>query len=502
MSTSTTSMQPYSNLEEVNSLNIKLLSTIENAMEGIALLDENGCYVYVNKEHATMFGYESSHEMIGASWQTIYAEPEIATIQNEIFPLLAQQGFWRGELYGKKRDGMPICEAVSLTMLPGGGLACFCRDITDKNYKEQELLRLAIVAEKTNSIVMILDNKKKVTWINDSFEKILGTHTSNFTGRDPIELLKPHDENSGFFPKMMRTLDSSGLFSGELKVCGKDGVGIWLFIDITAIFSADNKKTTGYIAVMNDITLIKQAEILLRKSIEKERMLNRLKTQFISLASHQFRTPLATLRSSIDVLDLKLNTEDHGTFIPLFQWYKHIMTKEIELMTELMENVLDIGRIEEKKIQLSKSRGSLQKFMNEFAESSLEPGPDGRSLVYRYNAPKDAVINMDFVLIRNALRNIVSNAYKYSLGQRAPELTVSLQKNKYHITVKDYGIGIPEMEQPLLYQSFFRANNAKHLPGCGLGLMIAKSLVEAHRGEINMQSQGGAGCLVTIILPR
>lgn len=486
-------------LETANSLNMKLQRTIENAMEGIALLDGEYRYSYVNNAHAVMFGYESGEEMIGAKWQVVYMESEIAKIQGEILPLLMRQGFWRGELCGKKRDGTQVFQDVALTVLPGSGIACICRDITERKRSEWELKRLAIVAEKTNSIVVIADREKRVKWVNRSFENILGYRAGDVVGRDPVELLKAPGKNAHFISEMMQTLDSSGVFSGELLACAQHRARVWLYVDITAIHNSANQPI-GYIAVMNDITLIKKAEIRLQKSMQKERMLNRLKTQFISLASHQFRTPLATLRSSVDVLDMKLDEKNPEAFVALFQRYKHVFVREIGRMTELMENILDTGRLEEGKIQISKHRVSLRAFMQEFVESSQEPGPDGRSLVYHYQAPDDE-IEMDPVLLRNVLRNIVSNAYKYSLGCRPPELTVVLRDGKYRISIRDYGIGIPEKERPLLLQSFFRASNAKHIPGCGLGLMIAKRLIEAHGGEIEIKSRVEVGCQVTIILP-
>lgn len=479
--------------------NLKLLRTIECAMEGIALLNENGFYEYVNKAHADMFGFESSAEMIGSSWKILYEEPEIAMIQNIIFPLLMQRGYWRGEIVGKKQNGIPIDQEVYLSQLPGGGLACFCRDITKRKLRHEQLRHLAIVAEKTNSIVMTMDSNNKITWVNESFKRITGCQSKNIIGRDPTELLKTTDKNNDWFSEMMHTLKSCGLFSGELKIRTKKRTEIWLFMNIAATNSADNK-TTHYVAVMNDITAMKEAEILLQESIIKERTLNQLKTEFISLTSHQIRTPLATIRSSIDMLDLKLEAKNPEKFITLFRRYKDIIIKEIGRMTELMENILDISRIEEKKVQLSKRGCSMQAFMKELVESSQEPGYTGPPLVYRFNAP-DNNIDIDPVLIRNALRNIISNAFKYSSGCRSPELTVFFKNDMYYIIIKDYGIGIPEEDQPLLFQSFFRAHNTKHLPGCGLGLMIAKNMIEAHNGKINLKSQINAGCEVTITLP-
>ena len=108
------------------------------------------------------------------------------------------------------------------------------------------------------------------------------------------------------------------------------------------------------------------------------------------------------------------------------------------------------------------------------------------------------VIDIDEILLRNVLRNVVSNAFKYSEGKPPPELTVMLHENTYQITIKDHGIGIPEKDQPFLFQSFFRASNARIFPGTGLGLMIAKRLILLHGGDINCESEVGKGCTVTI----
>jgi signal transduction histidine kinase len=129
-------------------------------------------------------------------------------------------------------------------------------------------------------------------------------------------------------------------------------------------------------------------------------------------------------------------------------------------MTELMENILDIGRIDEGKIEISKKNLAFKQFMDAFVESNVEPSGQQRKLDYQFSAP-DHIINMDEILLRNVLRNIVSNAFKYSDGKQAPELIVSFSENTYLIMIKDQGIGIPEKDQPFLFQSFFRASNAK-----------------------------------------
>ncbi|MDC8446144.1 MAG: PAS domain S-box protein [Nitrosomonas sp.] len=370
-------------------------------------------------------------------------------------------------------------------------------DITTKKQYALERQRMAYVAEKTNGLVMITDPDRKIIWVNHSFEKILGYHANEVIGRNPASFLQGPETSSETIREISRSLKNTGSFSGEILNYTKRGEKIWLYLNITAVYD-DTGKLINYVAVENDITLIKLAEQRLQQTVEKERELNRFKTQFVNLASHQFRTPLAAIRSSIDLLDLKLESLGNSpAFVEIFNRHKHIITEEIIRMTELMENILDIGRMDEGKIELSKKALPFKQFMDTFVQTNAETGGQHRKLKYRFDAP-DGIINLDEILMRNVLRNIVSNAFKYSEGKPAPEMTVYYTDNRYFIRIKDYGIGIPEKDQPFLFQSFFRASNTGNLPGSGLGLMIAKKLILLHGGDIRCESKAGDGCTVTI----
>jgi len=373
-------------------------------------------------------------------------------------------------------------------------------DITASKKSELELQRMAIVAEKTNGIVMITDPERKIIWINNSFEKILGYKIEEVIGIDPGIFLQGPETSIETIQEIAYSLQNTGTFSGDILNYTKSGAKIWLYLNIAAVYD-DAGKVINYVAVENDITPIKMAEQRLQKAMEKERELNRFKTQFVNLASHQFRTPLAIIRSSIDLLDLKMESANlNSSFIESFQRHKAIMAEETTRMTELMENILDIGRIDEGKIELSKKNLPFKKFVDEFIQSNIEPNGQQRKLTYRFDAP-DRIISMDEILLRNVLRNVVSNAFKYSGNKQAPEFTVALHDNTYLITIKDYGIGIPEKDQPFLFQSFFRASNAKVLPGSGLGLMIARKLIVIHGGNISFASKADNGCTITVQLP-
>lgn len=373
-------------------------------------------------------------------------------------------------------------------------------DISARKKSELDLQRMAFVAEKTNGIVMITDHEKKIIWVNNSFERTLGYRSEEVVGLDPADFLQGPETSSETIREITYSLQSTGAFSGEILNYTKSGNKIWLYLDIAAVYD-DAGKLINYVAVENDITLIKMAEQRHQKAMEKERELNHFKIQFVSLASHQFRTPLATIRSSIDLLDLKMESIDlDPSFVEFFQKHKAVMAEEIIRMTELMENILDIGRIDEGKIELFKKNLSFRQFMDEFVESNAEPNGQQRKLDYQFDA-SDCIISVDEILLRNVLRNIVSNAFKYSEGKPAPELIVTFHDGAYLITIKDYGIGIPEKDQSFLFQSFFRASNAKIFPGSGLGLMIAKKLIMIHGGNISFESTAGNGCTVTVQLP-
>lgn len=379
-------------------------------------------------------------------------------------------------------------------------LIAYGMDITARKKSELELQRMAFVAEKTNGIVMITDAQKKIIWVNSSFEKILGYTSEEVIGFDPAVFLQGPETSPATIQEIASSLQKGGTFSGEILNYTKDGTKIWLYLNIAAVHD-DSGKLINYVAVENDITVIKQAEQRLQKAMEKERELNRFKTQFVNLASHQFRTPLATIRSSIDLLDLKKESAElNPCFAESFQRHKAIMAEETTRMTELMENILDIGRIDEGKIEVSKKDLPFKEFMDEFVQSNAEPNGQHRVLNYVFNSA-NRVIHLDTILVRNVLRNIVSNAFKYSEGKPAPELKVEFQEDAYWVMVRDYGIGIPEQDQPFLFQSFFRASNAKIFPGSGLGLMIAKKLIMIHGGDIHLKSKDGQGCTVMIQLP-
>lgn len=490
-----------SNISSYDYLNFnqRQIKAIDNAMDGIALLDNEGTYYYLNNSHVRIFGYQDQQELIGKKWHCLYNENEIARIDNEIFPILFQNKYWQGYTEGKKKDNSPILQEISLTLLEDGGIICICRDISLDKKKEIELQRLAIVAEKTNSLVLIANRENRLIWTNISFRKILGFTATEVNKLTLVSFLYFENISKKSFRLIYNSLKISGVYAGEIEFTSRDKNKIFLYVNITAIWN-EKGIITDYIFVGHDITATKNAERQLVRSLEKERELNQLKTLFINLVSHQFRTPLATIKTCMDVLDMKFKLDDIEIISGFFYKYKNIIDRESKRMVKLLENILELGKIDESKIELYKQEINFKEFFDKFIEELTLTEANGRKLNYFFNAPVFFVY-CDVLILTNILENVISNAFKYSADRRNPELIVTYDEFIYCIKIKDYGIGIPENDKDFIFQSFFRASNVRNIEGSGLGLLIAKKLALAHGWNFFIESSINEGTLVTLELP-
>jgi PAS domain S-box-containing protein len=474
------------------------LEAIEKAMDGIALLDSEGKFYYLNDSYVKILGYQDQQELIGKSWRILYEELENNRIENEILPILLRDRCWRGYTHGIKKDKTPVLKELSLTLLEENGFICICREMDFYRKKEVALQRLAIVAEKTSSLVLISDPEGKIVWSNNSFRSKLGYSLSEVDQLFLIDFLRAKNISKRSFKLIRDSLKKSGVFIGEIEFIKKDNTKVYLYVDFTAIYDKDGN-LAHFLSVNHDITPIKKAEDQLKNSLLLERQLNLFKTQFVNLVSHQFRTPLATIRTALDVLDINYQPDNYQSFSDIFQKYKTVIEKETLRMVKLLENILELGRIEENKIELYKKKIYFKTFMDRFINNFNQTYEDKRQLKYSFRGP-DLSIYLDEIIFTNILENIVSNAFKYSQGRPEPELDITYQDTFYIISLKDYGIGIPENDKKFLFQSFFRSQNAKNIPGSGLGLLIAKRLVELQGGNIKIESSLDSGTTVIINL--
>ncbi|MBL0342780.1 MAG: HAMP domain-containing histidine kinase [Bacteroidetes bacterium] len=234
----------------------------------------------------------------------------------------------------------------------------------------------------------------------------------------------------------------------------------------------------------------------LRTALEKEKDLSELKSRFVTMASHEFRTPLSTILTSVSLIS-KYNDvgQDEKRF-------KHIdrIKSAVSNLTSILNDFLSLGKLEEGKVQYSATEFDLPVFSQDLVNEMREVSKKGQSIIYEHQGVQ-SIVFLDKNLTRNICINLLSNAIKYSNeGSRIDFKTIH-ENDKIVLEVTDHGIGIPESEQQHIFERFFRAGNASNIQGTGLGLNIVKKYVELLNGEVGFKSVYGKGTTFKVILP-
>lgn len=245
----------------------------------------------------------------------------------------------------------------------------------------------------------------------------------------------------------------------------------------------------------NEVTERKKREEEVRLSLERERELNDLKSKFVSIASHEFRTPLSTVMSSISLIQQYKDKHD------LDKVDKHIqrIKSSVNHLTSILNDFLSLGKLEEGKTDFQSEPINVREFIAEINEE-MTALKEGQFLTITF---QDAIstIQTDARILRNILFNLLSNASKYSGINKKIYLDCTLEKNSVIFSVRDEGIGIPLADQKHMFDRFFRASNAGNIQGTGLGLNIVKRYVELLNGTITFTSEPGKGSTFIVSIP-
>lgn len=249
-------------------------------------------------------------------------------------------------------------------------------------------------------------------------------------------------------------------------------------------------------SLQNQILERKKAEEETQKALEKEKELNELKSRFVSMASHEFRTPLSTILSSASLISKYTapNTEDKRQ--------KHIDKIKLAItnLTNILNDFLSLAKLEEGKTELTKIDVDLTQVAEEVIEEFDSIKEDQQKIICEVKY--EGLIKSDPKILKNIFINLISNAVKYSKEDSITTIGIHEDKNEVLLQIKDQGIGIPDSEQQHLFERFFRAKNATNIQGTGLGLNIVKKYVEILEGSITFESRENDGTTFTVRLPK
>lgn len=265
---------------------------------------------------------------------------------------------------------------------------------------------------------------------------------------------------------------------------------IWCSASISPI--SDQK----VILVARDITEDYQAAAELQENLDKEKQLNELKSRFVSMTSHEFRTPLTTILSSVELLESRSHKWAEARDL------KHLdrIQAAVKRMTQLMNDVLVVSKADANRIEFCPAPMDIENYCHNLVEEVQQSS--GQQYQVLFEAIGDcSQVWVDENLLQHILPNLLSNALKYSPQGGLVFLRLTCEPEQLTLQVQDQGIGIPRADLPHLFDSFHRAKNVGNISGTGLGLAIVKKSVDLHGGRISVESEVGQGTIFTVVLP-
>ena len=240
---------------------------------------------------------------------------------------------------------------------------------------------------------------------------------------------------------------------------------------------------------------LEQSQTELSEALDKERQLNEIKSRFLSMASHEFRTPLSTVLSSASLLAKYASSDEQEKRI------RHIdkIKSSVKHLNDILEDFLSLGKLDEGKVEGHPVEFDLKEFVSETADEMKGLLKKGQQITTQYRGINS--IESDKKLLKNVIINLITNAIKFSEEGKKITINTVLNTDQAVISVKDEGIGIAEDDLDHLFSSFFRGGNALNIQGTGLGLHIVKRYMDLIGGEVEVKSELGQGTTVTINIP-
>jgi PAS domain S-box-containing protein len=372
----------------------------------------------------------------------------------------------------------------------------FLTDVSERVALEAQiretLAEREAILETTAVGIMFIQNGR-IKWINDALERtMLGWSDGETIGQTGEIAFRDHGDWSRFLQECIPALQRDGTYESDWEVRRKDGTPWWCHMSAKALNPANLAQ--GTIWFFLDISSRRRAEEEARRSLVRERELSDLKTRFVSLASHEFRTPLATILSSIELID------DFGPTLPENERREliRLIKGAVGRVMAMIDQVEVIGRAEADKLEFRPELHEVEALVTSIAREA-EQGHNARGRVrVSVRGVQDRRL-LDGKLLFHILGNLVGNALKYSPAEVT--LEVDGEPGALAFRVTDHGIGIPADDQPRIFESFHRARNVGNVEGTGLGLSIVKQCVELHGGNIVFESAVGRGTTFVARIP-
>lgn len=476
----------------------------ENSTDMISRHSPDMRFRYVSPACHSLLGYDRA-ELMGRSAYEFFHPEDMADMEKHYKTLLDAPTPTESNLTYRMRcaDGRYIWfETTSKTVKhPDTGavqeIVAVSRDITDRKQVEAALReseeKFRLVFSDAAIGIALYDRSGKFIEVNPAFSEILGYTESQLRQLTFRDITHPED-----IEKEMPLIEQgrSGEISSyniEKRYIKRNKEIVWVNLTVSMLRDGEGKLLYR-LGTVEEIGDRKRVESEILKALAREKELSELKSRFVSIVSHEFRTPLTTIQSATDILE-----EFPCTNLEKQELFGQIKDAIIQ-MVRLLEDVLFIGRAEAFKIPFNPTLFDVVAFCRAMV-MKLEIST-GRTHSLVFSAPGDcSQVRLDEKLLQQMIGNLLSNAIKYSPPGSKIIFELTQQEGKITFKIKDRGIGIPPEDKPHLFEFFHRASNVGTIPGTGLGLAIVKKCSDMHGGAIAVESQVGSGTTFSVTLP-
>lgn len=470
----------------------------------IIATDEKGIISLFNPEAETRLGYSQAEVIDKETPALFHTKNDIQRKRKELqkafgiritnpFDVLvekARRNIHEEEQYSYiDRNGVSFPVSLIITTLRDAkgnitGFMGVAMDISERIRAEKELknaerLFLQLLHNYPDGAISIIDKDFCFVYTGGKLHQRLHANVEQLIGKEIYPLFPPPLRKVLF--EMLEKVFSERVFISdfELPYLIK---GRHYMMDAFPLVEEDGMVNNIGVIIKN-ISSLKKAEENLREALRKERVLGELKSRFVSMASHEFRTPLSTVLSSAYLIEKYTSAEDQ----PKRERHLQRIVSSVNMLTDILNEFLDIGKIEEGKLQTKFSAFNLEEAIGETTGEMKNTLKKGQQIHYRHEG--NPVVFLDHSLMKHIVMNLISNAGKFSSEGSVIDVMTSNQRGQVTLSVKDKGIGISEEDQKHLTERFFRGANAGNIQGTGLGLHIVSKYAEMMNGRIECRSE-------------